>query len=157
MKHPSKNTCSFMWESPEFLSSTPGLLWDGVHIWLSPLPSNTVDGRNPASVDMVNIPLFTGFYTCQVVSRISSINSSHHQDDIKTCLGDPGFLASLAKPSFATMKLGREITQTILRWSSKNVASFPGIFTCFFKIVWCLSPPQTTNLLEDHPRTWMHG
>ena len=23
---------------------------------------NTVDGRNPASVDMVNIPLFTGFY-----------------------------------------------------------------------------------------------
>ena len=36
-----------------------------------------VDGleirRSP--VDMVNIPLFTGFYTSQVVSRISSINS----------------------------------------------------------------------------------
>ena len=29
---------------------------------------NTVDGRNPAPVDiMVNIPLFTGFYTSQVV------------------------------------------------------------------------------------------
>ena len=28
---------------------------------------DTVDGRNPASVDMVNIPLFTGFYTSQVV------------------------------------------------------------------------------------------
>ena len=29
---------------------------------------HTVDGRNPAPVDMVNIPLFTGFH------RISSIN-----------------------------------------------------------------------------------
>jgi len=28
---------------------------------------NTVDGRNPAPVDMVNIPLFTAFYTSQVV------------------------------------------------------------------------------------------
>ena len=27
----------------------------------------TVDGRNPAPVDMVNIPLFTRFYTSQVV------------------------------------------------------------------------------------------
>ena len=27
----------------------------------------TVDGRNPAPVDMVNIPLFTRFYICQVV------------------------------------------------------------------------------------------
>jgi len=24
-------------------------------------------GRNPAPIDMVNIPLFTGFHTCQVV------------------------------------------------------------------------------------------
>ena len=32
---------------------------------------DTLDGRNPAPVDMVNIPLFTGFYTSQVVSRIS--------------------------------------------------------------------------------------
>ena len=29
--------------------------------------SGTVDGRNPAPVDMVNIPLFTGFSTSQVV------------------------------------------------------------------------------------------
>ena len=29
--------------------------------------SGTVDGRNPAPVDMVNIPLFTGFHTSQVV------------------------------------------------------------------------------------------
>ena len=29
--------------------------------------ADTVDGRNPAPVDMVNIPLFTGFYTSQVV------------------------------------------------------------------------------------------
>ena len=27
----------------------------------------TVDGRNPAPVDMENIPLFIGFYTSQVV------------------------------------------------------------------------------------------
>ena len=27
----------------------------------------TVDGRNPAPVDMVNVPLFTGLYTSQVV------------------------------------------------------------------------------------------
>ena len=29
--------------------------------------SHTVDGRNPAPVDMVNIPLLAGFYTSQVV------------------------------------------------------------------------------------------
>ena len=28
---------------------------------------NTVDGRNPAPVEMENLPLFTGFCTCQVV------------------------------------------------------------------------------------------
>ena len=33
--------------------------------WVVPL--NTVDGRNPAPVDMVNIPLFARFYTSQVV------------------------------------------------------------------------------------------
>ena len=36
-------------------------------------------GKNPAPVDMVNIPLFTGFHTCQVVSRISFINSLLHE------------------------------------------------------------------------------
>ena len=30
--------------------------------------THTVDGRHPAPVDMVNIPLFTGFYTSQVVA-----------------------------------------------------------------------------------------
>ena len=29
--------------------------------------SHTVDGRNPAPIDMVNIPVFTGFYTSQLV------------------------------------------------------------------------------------------
>ena len=29
--------------------------------------AHTVDGRNPAPVDMVNIAAFTGFYTSQVV------------------------------------------------------------------------------------------
>ena len=32
---------------------------------------DAVDGRNPAPVEMENLPLFTGFCTCQVVSRIS--------------------------------------------------------------------------------------
>ena len=33
---------------------------------------HTVDGKNPAPVDMVNIPLFTGFWkTSPVVGRIS--------------------------------------------------------------------------------------
>ena len=31
---------------------------------------HTVDARNTAPVDTVNIPSFTGFYTCQVVSRV---------------------------------------------------------------------------------------
>ena len=32
--------------------------------------------ENPARVDMVNLTSFTGFYTSQVVRRISSINST---------------------------------------------------------------------------------
>ena len=32
---------------------------------------NTVDGRNPAPVDMYNIPLFIGFHTSQVVQDFS--------------------------------------------------------------------------------------
>ena len=32
-----------------------------------PVDSHDVDGRNPAPVGMVNIPLFTGYYTSQVV------------------------------------------------------------------------------------------
>ena len=37
---------------------------------------DTVDGRNPEQpVDMENLPLFTHFRTCQVVSQISLINS----------------------------------------------------------------------------------
>ena len=31
------------------------------------LRRHTVDGQNPAPVDMVNIPLFIGFHTSQVV------------------------------------------------------------------------------------------
>jgi len=33
--------------------------------------NTTVDGRNPAPVNMVNIPLFTRFYTSQVVQDFS--------------------------------------------------------------------------------------
>ena len=43
----------------------------------------TVDGRNSAPVYMVNIPLFSWFYTSQVVSRISSGGAGflNHQQD----------------------------------------------------------------------------
>ena len=34
---------------------------------LVPTPVPTIDGRNPAPVDMENLPLFTGFYVSQVV------------------------------------------------------------------------------------------
>ena len=42
-------------------------------VYFSVIP---VDGRNPEQpVDMENLPLFTHFRTCQVVSQISLINS----------------------------------------------------------------------------------
>ena len=39
---------------------------------------DTVNGKNPAPVDMRNIPLFIGFHKYQVASRISCINSTVH-------------------------------------------------------------------------------
>ena len=39
------------------------------------LGGDAVDGWNPAPVDLVNIPLFIGFHTSQVVGQISAINS----------------------------------------------------------------------------------
>ena len=35
-------------------------------IKLQKIRCDTVDGRNPAPVDMENLPLFTGFYLAQV-------------------------------------------------------------------------------------------
>ena len=55
-------------------SKNPGILWipespnkmtEDFRIFVGRW--NTVHGRNPARVHMVNIPLFTGFHTCQVV------------------------------------------------------------------------------------------
>ena len=43
-----------------------------IYIYVSRLGSagyNTVDERNSGPVDMENLPLFTGFYTCQVVQE----------------------------------------------------------------------------------------
>ena len=39
----------------------------GIHAFPLYFKGDTVDGRNPAPADMVNIPLFTWFYTSQVV------------------------------------------------------------------------------------------
>ena len=41
--------------------------WDYFPSWENLVSGATVDGQNPAPVDMVNIPLFIGFYTSQVV------------------------------------------------------------------------------------------
>ena len=49
--------------------------------------SHTVDGRNPAPVDMVNIPLLTRFYTSQVgflASTVASQNRPAPQKDSTT-------------------------------------------------------------------------
>ena len=49
----------------------PAISWGGIEG--GPLKQGslyyhtTVDGRNPAPIDAVNIPLFAGFHTCQVV------------------------------------------------------------------------------------------
>ena len=55
----------------------------------------TVDGRNPAPVDMVNFPLFAGFYTCQVVQDF------FHQQYLK-----PQFMAILAYQPLVSFKAG---------------------------------------------------
>lgn len=39
-----------------------------INFWSFNIES-TVDGRNPASVDIIDIPLFTGFQTCQVLQE----------------------------------------------------------------------------------------
>ena len=55
---PQVLTCAYIiqrWLSSDTNTSNHGLL------------EIAVDGRNPAPVDMVNIPLFTGFYESQVV------------------------------------------------------------------------------------------
>ena len=63
---------------------------------------DTVDGRNPAPVDMVNIPFVTWFYTSQVVSRISSINGR----SIGFLLKTPGHAESVFENA-----LGRGLTR----------------------------------------------
>ena len=61
--------------------------------------AHTVDGRNPAPVDMVNIPLFVGFYTSQVV-----------QDFVHQQYGD--FLwPEVSMPFFKVQKVIKNSTQ----------------------------------------------
>ena len=52
------------------------ITWGAVCVSRPLFSNHTVDGRNPAPVDMVNITLFTGFYRSQVVvSDFWTINS----------------------------------------------------------------------------------
>ena len=54
-----------------------------IEIYMTSPTIHTVAGRNPAPVDMVNIPLFAGFCTSQVVSQISSINSIGRAKEVR--------------------------------------------------------------------------
>ena len=60
-----------------FVGWDHSIRWGDVFLKVWP-ERTTGDGSEiqQAPVDMVNIPLFTGFHTCQVVSRIPCINSS---------------------------------------------------------------------------------
>ena len=49
-----------------FVSSSTGVWTDFEDLNMS-FHSDTVDGRNPAPVDMINSPLLIGFHTSQVV------------------------------------------------------------------------------------------
>ena len=52
----------------------------------------TVDGWNPAPVDMVNLPLFSGFYTSQVVQDF--FHQQYHYIYTYSCRNYPAFLNS---------------------------------------------------------------
>ena len=56
---------------------------------------DTVDGRNPAPVDMVNIPLFTEFYVSQVVQDFF-----HQQYHSKKGFGFSGTYCCCFLPKF---------------------------------------------------------
>ena len=60
----------------------------------------TVDGQNPAPVDMVNSPLFIGFHTSQVVQDFV------HQQYV--CLGTRGYKLSQPRVANLTKLLGND-------------------------------------------------
>ena len=53
-----------------------GNFWSGIPRNSQIYSTGTVDGQNPAPVDMVNIPLFSRFHTSQVVQDF------FHQQDV---------------------------------------------------------------------------
>ncbi len=57
--------CTLSGRADGYVAGGGGLEGIGVHSW------TTVDGRNPAPVHMVMIPLSTGFHTSQVVQDLS--------------------------------------------------------------------------------------
>ena len=76
-----------MWQKPYLLGRGVATLWlmrisakwettqfGKARIW-SRKKQTTVNGTNPAPVDIVHIPLFVRFHTCQVVVWASSINN----------------------------------------------------------------------------------
>ena len=69
---------------------------DSRHDW-----GTTVDGRNPAPVDVVDIPVFIGFYTSQVVQ-----DSFHQQYVNKTSMFFSG--------AWCTKRIGNDMKQTPL-------------------------------------------
>ena len=103
-------------------------------------------GKNPAPVDMVNIPLFSGFYTSQVVQDFCSINSMNG-----SWLGG-GFKYFLFSPLFGEdshfdehiFQMGwfnHQLDDGLsLSWCFPNFATFPS--RSFFPVHQLMITPQ---------------
>ena len=74
----------------------------------------TVDGRNPAPIHMVHIPLFAGFHTCWVVQDF------FHQQYVP-CFYDPTTLLEAIFIFVGPIHLGPEFHQVFGGWQWKNV------------------------------------
>ena len=85
----SRCGCVSFWRALKFMLCWCHVGWCEMSL-RSNLYAHTVDGRNPAPVDMVNIPLFTGFHTCQTcdrrISEPSNSRFSPQNREMPSCL-----------------------------------------------------------------------
>ena len=116
-----------------------GNLWS-----LEWIDKDTVDGRNPAHpVDiMVNIPLFTELHTCQVVSRISFINSTLKKNKVNQHFLDSSTLSKQGNKQ--TNKQTNNCLDHFCVMKLMKLMMFPGLST------W-------STCLSFQPRTLVKG
>ena len=121
---------------------------------------NTVDGRNPAPVDMENIPLFTRFYTSQVVQDF------FHQQYLQYWLLMPSdYLGREKKLRHWWNPIANKIWK-FSKPSTDQVSCCPsrvqGLLSCLSKKKNVLSVPTKRTLIlqppfwEGCPETWLH-